>query len=170
MAENTSLLQIFVTEEQRELIYAMWNHNDWEVQLCEATANEIGKESSYLTFIERRQGSDTDYCDFCLCSPCITNSRYKQHWWEDENHLPNSRNNLERKKLYYKFWVMLLHRGVWDLPIYLERKNASLENPNSVWCGPRLHKRDIMPHCVVKLVRTWWPNEAGTDYMGHRWQ
>ena len=32
------------------------------------------------------------------------------------------------------------------------------------------HKRDIMPKCVITLVRHWFPNPGGFPYMGHMWE
>jgi hypothetical protein len=32
------------------------------------------------------------------------------------------------------------------------------------------HKRDIMPKCVVTLVRHCFPNPGGFPYMGHMWE
>ena len=57
---------------------------------------------------------------------------------------------------------MLYHRQVWQDPRYLERKAAALEQDrlriHHVWGGGRLHKRGIMPKCVLQLVRSRLPN------------
>ena len=55
---------------------------------------------------------------------------------------------------------MLLNRGVWKDERYMIRKsNAMSLDPllrEYVW-----HKGEIMPDCVLKLVRTWYPNPEG---------
>ena len=65
---------------------------------------------------------------------------------------------------------MLFHRDVWRDERYRERKAQALGLHNGhhrfVW----LHKRDIMPNCVLTLVRDWYPNLPKDAYMGHLWQ
>jgi len=65
---------------------------------------------------------------------------------------------------------MLFHRGVWQDPRYLAKKEAALsQDLGNVWAGGRNHKRDLMPKCVIDCVRNWLPNPTGQNYMGHRW-
>jgi hypothetical protein len=76
--------------------------------------------------------------------------------------------------LYKRFWTCLLHRGVWDNPIYIDRKKSALQcenNQDIVFSGPRggYHRRDLMPQCVLTLVRSWLPNPKSKPYMGHKW-
>jgi hypothetical protein len=56
---------------------------------------------------------------------------------------------------------MIANMGGWNLPQYMGKKRTA---------GDILHKRDIMPHCVVDLVRTKYPNPKDKPYMGHKWQ
>ena len=88
-------------------------------------------------------------------------------WWETETYLPHQRNSRIRKDKYRRFWTMLLHRGVWDDQRYIERKQRALEHDgqNQEW-----HRRDILPSCVVNLVRGWLPNPKDKPYMGHLWE
>lgn len=66
---------------------------------------------------------------------------------------------------------MLLHMGVWNNPIYKDRKATALLTARPNRCGDFVyHRRDLMPQCVLKLVRSWYPNPPGQDYMGHKWQ
>ena len=74
-----------------------------------------------------------------------------------------------RKELYKYFWTMLFHRHVFLDDRYLDRKLRALKQ------GPRMrnvvnHRRDILPHCVIKLVRSWYPNPKDVPYMGHMWE
>ena len=110
-------------------------------------------------------------CPYCLCHPCVTDDRFRQMWWEVNPHPPSTANSSLRKNHYQRFWVMLLHRGAWDKPIYKQRKDDALKNrQNYAWSGPnRKHPSDIMPKCVLQLVRSWLPNPTGKPYMGHKW-
>ncbi len=67
---------------------------------------------------------------------------------------------------------MLLHRGAWEKPTYKQKKAAALceDRRNNTWSGPNSkYPRDIMPECVLKLIRGWLPNPPSILYMGHRW-
>lgn len=114
------------------------------------------------------QDNNRDECPFCLCKPCITDDNNRQLWWEVEPfRLPHPRNSKLRKEKYKRFWTMLLHRGVWSDPRYVVKKMRALEHfqPGQEW-----HRRDIMPTCVVNIVRTWLPNPKDVQYMGHLWE
>lgn len=168
---------ICVSQEQRELIHAMFHHNGWEVQEMEMP--DPGENNSQVSLPDE----ELEYrippiegemeCEHCLSRPCVTSERYKQLWWEDREHAPSRRNSKKRKVHYKRFWVMLLHRGVWKDPRYIQRKNnaAQQDNLDMVWSGPAgcFHPRDIMPKCVLGLVRRWLPNLPTQPYMGHRW-
>ena len=90
-------------------------------------------------------------------------------WWETENQIPHERNSMLRKSDYKRFWTNLFHRNVWQDPRYLVRKRAALrQDPrrrNYVY-----HRRDLMPKCVLVLVRSWFPNPPNVPYMGHMWE
>ena len=82
---------------------------------------------------------------------------------------PHQRNSAIGKEHYKRFWTMLLHRGAWNDDRYLLMKTDAMSR------GPRRQKfewlkRDIMPKCVMNLVRQWFPNVAGIPYMGHMWE
>jgi hypothetical protein len=70
---------------------------------------------------------------------------------------------------YKRFWTNLFHRNVWQDPSYLVRKSAALRQDtrrrNYVY-----HRRDLMPKCVLVLVRSWFPNPPYVPYMGHMWE
>ena len=128
--KSTDILSLRVTQEQRELIYAMWAHYDWDVEIapnlcsgcqgdkppivtvCCANDDDIGPQDPRIPPIEGEQE-----CPFCLCRPCVTNEQYRQAWWETDNFEPNDKNSSYRKEHYRRFWVMLLIRGVWHDPV-----------------------------------------------------
>lgn len=186
MGSKTKLL-LEVDILQRDTIEQLFTHNDWNFEpldLSEVQENEVksGADSTTQTFDEHTgtSGDETEVhfhimqdiskeeCPYCLCRPCITSEENRQYWWETENEVPNIRNSCIRKDKYQRFWAMLLHRGVWNDQRYIAQKNQAMENENR---RQRLewHKRDIMPKCVVELVRTWLPNPKDVPYMGHMW-
>jgi hypothetical protein len=110
-----------------------------------------------------------DQCPACFCKPCCTHNDNRQLWWPDVNVPPNRINRSLRLRVYKYFWAMLLNRGVWKQQRYLDRKTRAMD------LDPRLknyewHKREIMPDCVIKTVRAWYPNMDGESYIGHQWE
>ncbi len=180
------VLCLEVTEEQRDVISALFNHYDWDLKELDIgslsattgvsqTLNGSQIQSShtdddlFMPGFTIPQDSDARKCPHCLCSPCITSDKNKQLWWPEENVISHQRNSGLRKIAYRKFWTMLHHRQVWVSPEYLERKTAALD------ADPQrkdyvYHRRDIMPDCVLKLVRGWYPNPPNMPYMGHMWE
>ena len=172
--ETKEVLSLMVTEEQREVIYAMFLHNGWDIDEAGQSGGHISPAASEPNEYQIPHVEGETECPFCLCRPCITNNRFMQAWWEDKTVAPDRRNSKLRKRHYRRFWVMLLHRGVWRDPRYVQRKRAALQEHRNghVWSGPAgcSHPRDIIPKCVLELVRGWLPNPASQPYMGHRWE
>lgn len=141
--------------------------NDASTQTIETEIENEGHEENTHFHIE--QDPDEEECRYCLCKPCITSERNRQLWWEDEDTNPSPRNYALRKEVYKRFWTMMFHRDVWNDPRYTEAKIVALQNDprcrNLVW-----HRRDIMPKCVLSLVRGWFPNLPGAPYLGHLWE
>ena len=198
--ENQNIrITLDVSEEQLSTINHLFNHYGWnfnEVNRAETdknwshsladdrshnrneaasqTASENEHDSSSEINEEFQeyyipQSSDEEECRFCLCRPCIIHERNKQFWWEQQNVAPSFRNSGLRKEKYKRFWTMMYHRDAWKDPRYLAEKSKALR------ADPRhrkyeWHRRDIMPKCVLSLVRAWFPNPAGVPYMGHLWE
>ena len=105
-------------------------------------------------------------CPDCLCRPCCTHNDGRQTWWPHHNTLPSQHNRSTRLPIYKRFWTSLLNRGVWKDVRYTQKKQRALEldplRKHYMW-----HKRDIMPNCVLRLVREWFPNVEGVPYSGH---
>lgn len=165
---------LFMTPEQRLAVQAFFGHNNWdyieknEVPELEYDDADLGLDPGFVI----QQNPHADECAHCLCRPCITDPSNQQMWWEVEIQAPHERNSSIRKGIYKRSWTMLFHRLVWKDQRYLLKKKTVLQECNNrqlVWGGGRYHKRDIMPDCVLKLVRYWYPNPAILDYMGHRW-
>lgn len=169
---DKQVLRLVVTEEQKELIYAMWQHNDWDLETVEDTNTSDQSDEQPITEFRIPQDATKPECQYCLCQPCITDETNRQMWWETEVYQPHKRNSSMRKTHYKKFWTMLLHKGVWNDPRYLVRKEAAaMQDPRrkiAPWIGPTKSIRDIMPDCVLQLVRGWLPNPSSIPYMGHK--
>jgi hypothetical protein len=61
----------------------------------------------------------------------------------------------QKIKCHKRYWTNLFHRNVWQDQGYLVRKRAALRQDtrrrNYVY-----HRRDLMPKCVLVLVRSWF--------------
>ncbi|CAC5410849.1 unnamed protein product [Mytilus coruscus] len=178
-------IALLVTEEQKETIYSLFGYYNWDVNLVDSD-NEIAKVTTKSTQtsdivheeiedeIEQNQflieqDQECEECPFCFCKPCITSENNRQMWWESEPQGRHQRNHSLRKEKYKYFWTVMFHREAWKDDRYLMRKQAALERDpefkNYTW-----YQRDIMPNCVLKLVRGWHPNSENITYMGHLWE
>ena len=63
---------------------------------------------------------------------------------------------------------MMFNRRAWHDPRYLDKKADALSLPRNRhhW----IHRRDIIPLCVLKFARDNFPNPDGVPYMGHLWE
>jgi len=168
---QSSVLSLEVTQEQRDAIYHFFAYNNWDFKEVISKENEVnhsensenGDDDHGNYFIEQEQ--EAPECPYCFCRPCITDEQNRQLWWENEYH---ERNTFLRKDKFKRFWTNLFHRGAWNDPRYLRIKKDSLKRDR-----PRqnyvFHRRDIIPKCVLELVRKWLPNPADKPYMGHKW-
>lgn len=109
---------------------------------------------------------DERECPFCFLTPCV--SIPKQSWL-GEKIRPNTRNTGLRKQRYRKFWKLLSTRGAWLDERYQQKKNKLYKSQDSrqgtVWT-----LREVMPDCILSLVRSLFPNPIGMPYMGHKWE
>lgn len=145
-----SVLSLEVTQEQRDAIYNLFVHNDWEfIEISSEKASVEENDSKTKDFFIA-QDENSEECPNCLCRPCMTNERNRQMWWGNE------RNLYLRKHMYQFFWTNLFHRRVWKDPRYLLRKQDALRSdPRRRKCV--YHRKDLIPKCVVGLVEQWFP-------------
>lgn len=194
MTEQNIRVTLDVSVEQLDTINQLFGHYGWnfvEVQRSEKRHSEtvsVGdssrRDASSQTYSDIETGAneeenilifhipqnqEEEECRYCLCKPCITDERNQQLWWETVPVAPNSRNSGLRKDKYQRFWTMMYHRNAWQDPRYTAAKIAALRSdPHQrqyEW-----HRRDIMPKCILTLVREWFPNPPGVPYMGHLWE
>ena len=95
-------------------------------------------------------------CIYCRQTPCVTTDS-RQYLGFRAAHVQN---HVRRRKDYKTYWKGLKRCGLWKDPVYLARK---------VELGDRIDAvRERMPKCVVKDVRSRFPNPPGIPYMGHK--
>ncbi|CAG2245020.1 unnamed protein product [Mytilus edulis] len=127
--------------------------------------NEEDEDDDQPGFVIQQDPSKEE-CRYCFCKPCITDDQNRQMWWHGQSEVAHQRNSSLRKEHYKRFWTMLLHRGAWNDDRYMLMKADAMTRDHRSqrfdW-----HKRDIMPKCVVTLVRCWFPNPGGFPYMPH---
>ena len=189
MANNNEkiIISLSVSSEQKDKIFSYiekegWNlntllvnnteehGNDAKIEPVSGTVDNVDSEMPLASpnpaiahCSVPRTGRE---CQFCLCAPCVTEKR--QQWMERSNP-PRPKNNEIRKEKYKSFWKMILIRGGWDDPRYVQKKDIALgipENNRRNWLP---QQREIMPDCVVALVREKYPNPKNIPYMGHKW-
>ena len=194
MADNQpvrQLLCLMVTDEQKTILEGIFNFHNWDLQRAtlddhnlenqrehesdNSASNHTGS-SSYSSEHNIQDGASLDSenniseneCCFCLCDPCITAEMNRQLWWPVQNLEPSVRNRSTRNKTYKKFWAMMTNKNKWSDPRYMDRKLDALgQDPSRkhyTW-----HKREIMPNCILKLVREWFPKTLSEEYIGHLW-
>lgn len=183
--DEQTTIKLCVTEEQLELIHAIWAHNNWELQVENMTEGECysmnrpmqenSRDNSpihedYYNSFRIAQTEGAAECPHCLCRPCVTDLSNIQMWWMENSLLPSPENSALRKEKYQRFWTMLLHRGAWADARYKRGKEESIKaDKGDTFSGPCNHPRDLMPACVLKTVRSWLPNPENKPYMGHKW-
>ena len=107
---------------------------------------------------------DRQECVFCFCFLCVTCVRQQ---WLGHGQDAHRRNSRIRKKLYRKCWSMVNMPGAWRHPLYVCKKETAMFRDHID--GTVVHVlREIMPECVLKLVRGLYPYPPDTPYLGYR--
>lgn len=176
MASDKKTLTLHTNEEQLAAIKALYEQNGWPFEECsidepvQCTSNSSAEKSECEWRPVGKPEPRGEKCPHCLCDPCIAHEANRQSWWLAGQHPPRTGNSSGRKQLYKRFWSMLTERGLWMSETYTIRKNEALrrdpQQNTYVW----YHRREIMPNCVLQLVRGWLPNHPKTPYMGHMWE
>jgi hypothetical protein len=177
-----------VTEEQIEGICMFINMNEWanieiERHPGQVTATENVEDQTLdnpmpsnsineeVLFCDVHQDITSDSCPYCFLQPCVITHRQSWLIGRKESHTGN---RAIRRRMYKKFWSTLYHRDAWKHPLYLMKKQEDLIAcfPETVWeTGSGHHTdREIMPDCLLNLVRDLYPNLPGQPYTGHKWQ
>ncbi|KAK3106286.1 hypothetical protein FSP39_016937 [Pinctada imbricata] len=194
MSEQREVL-LHLTKEQSEIIAEFINFNNWDadkiiVKNDWKTDSESDSQIETVVQVPDSQrpsssgggdgGGDGDHdppsnegieanpgeCEHCFCVPCITT--YTQAWL-GSGAQPHMRNSAIRKVKYRKFWKLMSSYNAWIHPRYLEKKRTMLQQNNPRDLGEMYTLREIMPECVLDVVRDLYPNPPGRPYMGHMW-
>ena len=193
--EESEIISDFINFNNWDLD-AILLRNDWETEtehnfqesvVDETTRNTCSAESAVSNPTEEPLGDDRGInnggggggdhdppndglnpgeCNFCFCCPCVTSNRQA---WLGSGARPHNRNSAIRKVKYRKFWNLLSGAGAWFHPRYVHKKSQILGRHNTDDLGEMWTLREIMPDCVLNLVRELYPNPPGRPYMGHRW-
>ncbi len=144
---------------------------DSVVTVEDSDPDTIDELSDKIPLEEERilQDKTRPECPKCLCSPCIISEENRQAWWPQVKSEPCPENSNYRKNLYKTFWTMLYARMLCCNDRYLLRKNQALQQQKT---GTKFlfSRRDLMPDCVIDLVRFWFPNPNDIPYMNHKWE
>lgn len=193
MAESKAY-KLLLTEEQKEAIEIFCTMNEWNIQMeqiedASGGHAETNKDQNVVTTgtgatptaTIARHAPRVDVwcvpnaveCCYCFLRPCVTTHRQA---WLGQGRAARLANRVTRKTLYKKFWSVMEYRGAWNDPRYMEKKAIAVQQADNqeiiVWTtGPKAREsvREIMPECILKLVRSLYPNPPGVSYMGHKW-
>merc|ERR1719186_2291672 len=110
---------------------------------------------------------EAEGCPTCFLPECIILRH--QLWMPTVNYPPSPNNHSVRKELYTRFWGLLSNKKAFQLRPYVQKKMNSLRQLPPHLRRRRRLRREILPDCVVRRVRQWYPNEGNTAYMGHYW-
>jgi hypothetical protein len=135
--------------------------NKWKSSMFSINFRLLHNSSRYFSYIDIWFKSCYALLALFLCTMCNS-------WWPLESMQAKPGNNNILKKLYYKLWTMLHHRGVWDYPEYLVKRENMIRQIKDDEVTVKV-RCEIMPQCVANRVREWYPNLRGRQYMGHRW-
>jgi hypothetical protein len=176
-----------ITEEQLEGIQIFININEWDnieierepdqtavtdhvqrTQTSPVPSNSGAIVNEEVLFCDILQDTTCVNCPFCFLQPCITTHRQS---WLVGRKVPHRGNCATRKRMYKMFWSAMSHHHAWRHPLYIQKKREHLTAsfPDTVWETVSAGNREIMPKCVLELVRGLYPNPPGQAYMEHQW-
>lgn len=111
-------------------------------------------------------------CPECFISPCVTQEVLGQSWFADVPLPAHKRNSPLRKVIYHRIWTVIGRLGGWRNHLYLEKKQRLLTEARGRQADFETLvrvRREIIPDCVLDLVRSRYPNPPKQPYMGHKW-
>jgi hypothetical protein len=159
-----------LTDDEDQQLLQLLEEKNWQLENFLGRPEQINQERAdegeeypevnVPRFILVPPRGEMQECPDCFAKPCVTHPSNQQGWWPVVAALPSPRNNLLRKNLYYKFWNMCYIRGLWADERYIQKKEEVHGEVNI--------RREIMPDCVCKSVRYWYPNPPNVPYMGHK--
>ena len=100
---------------------------------------------------------------YCFRAPCVT---LRNHAWIGPGQGACDQNSAIRREKYSKYWKIMICLGAWTDPRYLQVKQDRANGGE--WAIT--HRREVMPMCVLRQLRTLYPNPKGKSYMDHKWE
>ena len=97
-----------------------------------------------------------EMCVFCQHTPCVMTDSSEYLGFR----AAHVQNHVWRWKNYKTYWSALKKCRLWKDPIYLAGKVELGDHVDTV--------RERMPKCIVKDMRSRFPNPPGIPYMGHK--
>lgn len=185
MATNFNVeCNLRISDEQFESMRYFFSHHGWDWDSClQSVTHDSSTSQNEELYVQADsvpnvapiipRNLNSNECPDCFSQPCVLDKSNEQSWWPNRTALPKKGNRALRRKLYKKFWTMLCHRGVWKDDRYVQRKLSAIardrRHHHFVWLS-NTHRRDLMPNCVIRQVRKWFPNLPGQEYVGHLWE
>lgn len=102
-------------------------------------------------------------CEHCFQSPCVTNRNFT---WMGLGQEPCIDNSSIRKDKYKNYWKVMSNLGAWNDSRYIRLKTARADGGEWAVC----HRREVMPVCILRQLRTLYPNPKDKPYMDHKWE
>ena len=188
--QNKRARTFMLSDFQVECIQHYFNHYDWELEEIDTSVlqapsassndgndvpvqnlasenhpsqpqsnpspNNINDEDSF-------SDDEDGQCSNCFLKPCIATVT---HSWLGNGQVARKQNIAIRKARYKKFWQVMHYKSAWKKKRYL-RKKAVMMRRSEVDQRVVVHQREVMPDCVLDLVRGLYPNPPGIPYVGH---
>lgn len=187
--EQIEAIQIFINmnewdQEIRLVVESDDMHEDTktpsgpvsEVDLIASVSNVDNEDdptnASGRTKHDQLRDNTLPACGECFLQPCVTH--YRQGWLVKLK-AAHAKNRITRRRMYCKFWSVMDYRGAWQDPRYIAKKRKELQqagyiSESTVWqTALGQVQREIMPDCVVTMIRGLYPNPPGVPYTGHKW-
>ena len=138
---DTNDYNLSLSSTQLEAIKNLFKENNWDFNIAENNVDSfINNHDKSFTDLAKTKDMDRlceifdskskamdKRCQFCFCSPCITDECNRQSWWSTESNEPSGQNSRSRKNCYQRFWGMLANYGVWQSDEYLQKKRYFFE-------------------------------------------
>jgi hypothetical protein len=128
--------------------------NDDHIHVAQAGNNED------ISFSDDEEGQ----CPHCFLEPCIATIH---QGWLGNGQTARKENTGLRRVRYKKFWQVMHYKSAWKKKKYL-RKKALMMHRAEVDQSVVDHQREVMPDCVLDLVRGLYPNMPNIPYAGHQ--
>ncbi|KAJ8304401.1 hypothetical protein KUTeg_017984 [Tegillarca granosa] len=162
--QNTKILALEVTDEQKKLYFEFLHIIIGNTKKLKLLKNQLKFQRNYLVKLVKLKGGNLLFHKTKRLMNALIAS--VDHW-ENGQRGAHANNSSLRKELCKRFWTN--HKNVWKDPRYLGRKQQAMARDLGIRNFVN-HRRDLIPKCVIILVRNWLPNPSDKPYFGHMWE